>query len=176
MAALLWFSGTLKRGVTERGYSHFLAIHCVSTRSDRQPYCHTNATSFLCWRTTKLRATIACQYTVCTSRRGDIALRSRLPRKCHYPLFAYPLFKRALLWFGDSERAYKKMMRCCADRHLQRHWDRVWPSSICPWAQAEGRRRPSEGELEAWKSAMFVKGGRQERIRIGKLARSNFKL
>ena len=40
-------------------------------------------------------ATIACQYTVGTSRRGDIALRSRSPRKCHYALFAYPLFKRA---------------------------------------------------------------------------------
>ena len=41
-------------------------------------------------------ATIACQYTVGTSRRGDIVLRSRSPRKCHYPLFAYPLFKCAL--------------------------------------------------------------------------------
>ena len=44
---------------------------------------------------TKLCATIACQYTVSTSRRGDIVLRSRSPRQCHYPLFAYPLFKRA---------------------------------------------------------------------------------
>ena len=46
---------------------------------------------------TKLRATIACQDTVGTSRRGDMVLRSRSPRKCHYPLFAYPLFKRALV-------------------------------------------------------------------------------
>ena len=38
-------------------------------------------------------AIIACQYTVDTSRRGDIILRSRSPCKCHYPLFAYPLFK-----------------------------------------------------------------------------------
>ena len=44
---------------------------------------------------TKLCATIACQYTVDTSRHGDIVLRSRSPHKCHYPLFAYPLFKRA---------------------------------------------------------------------------------
>ena len=39
-------------------------------------------------------ATIACQYIVGTSRRGDIVLLSRSPRKCRYPLFAYPLFKR----------------------------------------------------------------------------------
>ena len=44
-----------------------------------------------------MRGTIACQYTVGTSRRGDIVLRPRSPRKWHYPLFAYPLFKRALL-------------------------------------------------------------------------------
>ena len=47
-------------------------------------------------RTTKLCATITCQYIVGTSRRSDIVLRSRSPRKYRYPLFAYPLFKRAL--------------------------------------------------------------------------------
>ena len=44
-------------------------------------------------------ATIACQYTVGTSRRGDIILRSRSPRKCHYPLFACPLLKKTLCNF-----------------------------------------------------------------------------
>ena len=47
-------------------------------------------------------ATIACQYTVGTSRRGDIVLRSRSPRKCHYPLFAYPLFKCAQMYRGGG--------------------------------------------------------------------------
>ena len=45
----------------------------------------------------KLCATI--QYIVGTSRRGDIVLRSRSPRKCHYPLFVYPLLKRSLTAF-----------------------------------------------------------------------------
>ena len=47
-----------------------------------------------------MRATIACQCTVGTSRRGDIVLPSRSPRKCHYPLFAYPLFKRPQRMLG----------------------------------------------------------------------------
>ena len=55
-------------------------------------------------RTTKLCASIACQCTVGTSRRDDIILRSRSPRKCHYPLFAYPLFKRAQ--FNCRSRAW----------------------------------------------------------------------
>ena len=44
---------------------------------------------------TNLCATIACQYTVGTSRRSEIVLRSQSPRKNHYALFVYPLFKRA---------------------------------------------------------------------------------
>ena len=39
-------SGTFKRGVTERGGIRLcLPVHCLSARSDRQPYFHTNATS-----------------------------------------------------------------------------------------------------------------------------------
>ena len=89
------FRAHLKGGNGKAGIRICLSVHCFSARSDRQPYCHTNATSPPCWRTTKLRATIACQYSVGTSCRGDIVLRSRSPRKCRYPLFAYPLFKRA---------------------------------------------------------------------------------
>ena len=85
-----------KRGNGKGGIRICLPVHCLSARSDRQPYCHTNATSSPCWRKTKLRATIACQHAVGTSRCGNIVLRPRSPRKCHYPLFAYPLFKRAL--------------------------------------------------------------------------------
>ena len=107
--------GHIKRGGNGKGGIRIcLPVHCLSAWSDRQPYCHTNATSSPCWRTTKLRATIACQYTVGTPRCGDMVLRSRSPRKCHYPLFAYPLFKRALsgwprfgsvrLRFGSTER------------------------------------------------------------------------
>ena len=51
-------------------------------------------------------AIIACQYTVGTSRRGDIVLQSWSPRKCSYRLFAYPLFKRAQ--FSTSSTVSKK--------------------------------------------------------------------
>ena len=80
---------------TKGGIHICLPVHCLSARSVRQPYCHTNATSSPRWRKTKLCATMACQYIVGTLHRGDIVLRSRSPRKCHYPLFAYPLFKCA---------------------------------------------------------------------------------
>ena len=93
------------KGVNRKGGLRIcLPVHCLSAWSDRQPYCHTNATSSPCWRTTKLRTTIACQYTVGTSSRGDIVLRSRSPRKCHYPLFAYPLFERAQYVLGPDIR------------------------------------------------------------------------
>ena len=67
-----------KEGKGKGGICICLPVHCLSVRPDRQPYCHTNATSPPCWKTT------ACQCTVGTSLRGDIVLWSRLPLKCRY--------------------------------------------------------------------------------------------
>ena len=51
----------LKGGNGKGGIRICWPVHCLSARSDRQPYCHTNATSSPCWRTTKLCVTIACR-------------------------------------------------------------------------------------------------------------------
>ena len=75
-----WVRAHLRGGNGKGGIRICLPVHCLSAPSDRQPYCHRNATSSPCWRTTKLRATIACQYSVGTSRHGDIVLRSRSSR------------------------------------------------------------------------------------------------
>ena len=69
-------------------------------------------------------ATTACQYTVGTSRRGDIVLRSRLPRKCRYPLFAYPLFKRAQIYFLEFGDVINLKFRLSVD------W--IWIISLAP--------------------------------------------
>ena len=62
--------------------------------------------------------------TVGTSRRGDMVLRSRSPRKCHYPLFAYPLFKRALYLHS---RENKKMFprRYIPHKYLLSSWGQI---------------------------------------------------
>ena len=70
----------------KNGVRNCLPVACLSVLSDRQPYCHTNATSIPCWRTTKFCAAIACQYIVGASRRGDIVLWCRSPRKCRQSL------------------------------------------------------------------------------------------
>ena len=57
----------------------------------------------------------ACQYSVGTSRRIDIVLRSRSPRKCRYSLFAYPLFKCAPKLRGTPQRSLSKLERCNPD-------------------------------------------------------------
>ena len=92
-------SRRFKRGVTERGGFAFACQYmCLSTLPavpDRQWYCHCMQHPLHpipCRRTTKLHATIACQYSVGALRRGGIVLSSRLPRTCRYHLFAYPLF------------------------------------------------------------------------------------
>ena len=93
---LIYIRAHLKRGVTERGVFAFACQYIVSLRRRTGNRTVTQMRHpLLVESTTKLCATIACQYTVGTSRHGDIVLRSRSPRKCHYPPFAYPLFKRA---------------------------------------------------------------------------------
>ena len=65
---------------------------------NRHLYCHISAVWWHpcpCYSITKLRATIACWYTVGACCHCDIVLSSRSPRKCRYPLFAYPLLKPA---------------------------------------------------------------------------------
>ena len=80
-----------------------------------------------------MRATIACQYTAGTSRRGDMVLRSRSPRKCHYPVFAYPLFKRALSCFlrysaqENPQQVLLNQYKQVPDTFLQTGWANSTP-------------------------------------------------
>ena len=67
---------------TERGTRICLPVHCLSAWSDRQPYCHTNATFLLVEGRPNCARQSPCQYTVGTSRRYDIVLRSRSPLLC----------------------------------------------------------------------------------------------
>ena len=90
--------GTFKRGVTERGVFAFACQYIVSPRGRTGNRTVTQMRHpLLVEGRPNCARQFACQYTVGTSRRGDIMLRPRSPRKCQYPLFAYPLFKRALI-------------------------------------------------------------------------------
>ena len=83
------------KGSNRKGVFVLVFQHIVSPPGQTTALSHKCDIFSLLERTTKLCATIACQYTVGTSRHGNIVLSSRSPRTCHYPLFAYPLFNHA---------------------------------------------------------------------------------
>ena len=98
------------------GYSHLLAS-TLFLRAVVPATVLSHKYDILSFRkTTKLSATISCQYFVGTSRRGNIVLWSRSPRKCRYPLFAYPLFayplfKRAQFKISVRDRSFQTRLK-----------------------------------------------------------------
>ena len=84
-----------KKGATERGVFAFACQYIVSPRGQTGNRTVTQMQHPLLVEGRPNCARQSLASTLSTSRRGDIVLRSRSPRKCHYPLFAYTLFKRA---------------------------------------------------------------------------------
>ena len=93
----------------ERRENICLPVHCLSAPPDRQPYCHTNAAFPLLVRARPncARQSLASTVSVLAVWR-DIVPSSRSPRKCRYPLSAYPLFKPAhrLDIFGSATEGF----------------------------------------------------------------------
>ena len=84
--------GQAKKGVTERKVFAFACQYIVSRRRRSGNRTLTQFQHPLLV-TSNLRARITCQYIVGACGHCSIVLSSRSPRKCGYPLFAYPLRK-----------------------------------------------------------------------------------
>ena len=83
-----------KGGNGKGGICIWLPVHCLSMWTGNGTVAHMRH-PLLVEERPKLCATIARQYTVGAWGRCDIVLSSQSPRKCRFPLFAYPLFKLA---------------------------------------------------------------------------------
>ena len=96
--------GRYKKGVTERGVFACACQYIVSPSPRAGNHMVTKLLhSFPCLSMTKLRATIACQYSVGACSLCDIVLPSRSPHTCRCPRFVTPVETSATST-GTSQR------------------------------------------------------------------------